>query len=222
MASTKFVAPRFETPARAGAAATDALPRTLVSEHVNRLAVCAAIGAGLWTYGLAMDTIVRPLTVHTAIPAPSVIVEAAAIAASLAMFFYVRFATHAPEWKADAGLVYVVLNAVAVAFINATTGFAAQMGGAAVGLSWNTVVILIAAIVVPATPRRMLAAALASACMDPIAAWIAYEAGAPIASLGNTLVVYMPNLACALVAALPAHALQRIGGRLRQAQEMGS
>jgi serine/threonine-protein kinase len=214
----------LDTPAPrpAGGTAPPALPHTLVSEHVDRLAVCAAIGAGLWAYGLVMDTIVRPLTVGAAIPAPSVTVEIVAIAASLMMFVYVRFASHAPERKADAGLVYVVLNAAAVAFINATTGFAAQLGGSAVGLSWNTVVILVAAMVVPAPPRKMLGAALLSACMDPIAAWISHLYGAPVASLGNTLVLYMPNVACAIVAALPAHVLHRLGGRLRQAQEMGS
>src|SRR5262252_489169 len=223
MPTTRFVAPRFETPApAAGARTTPPLPHTLVSEHVNRLAVCAVIGAGLWTYGLTMDTIVRPLTVGLAIPVPSVAVEIASIALSLLMFCYVRFAAHAAEQKADAGLAYIVLNAAAVSIINATTGFAAQHGSSSVALSWNTVVILVSAMVVPATPRKMLAAALVSACMDPIAAWIAYLHGAAVASLGNTLVLYMPNVACAVVAALPAHVLHRLGGRLRQAQEMGS
>jgi eukaryotic-like serine/threonine-protein kinase len=223
MPTHKRIAPRFDTPAPEAATRTsDQLPQTLVSEHVSRLAVSAVIGAGLWTYGLVMDTIVRPLTVAAAIPAPSVVVAILSIAVSLLMFFYVRFASHAAERKADAGLVYVVLNAAAVAFINATTGFAAQNGGAAVGVSWNTVVILVAAMVVPATPRKMLIAALISACMDPIGAWIAFLYGAPVASLGNTLVLYMPDVACAIVAALPAHVLHRIGRRLRQAQEMGS
>src|SRR5262249_43285944 len=219
----RLVAPRFDTPKPdAGARTQQLLPQTLVSEHVNRLAVCAVIGAGLWTYGLTMDTIVRPLTVGLASPAPSVAVEITSIVLSLAMFMYVRFASHAAERKADAGLLYIVLNAAAVSIINATTGFAAQHGHSSVALSWNTVVILVAAMVVPATPRKMLAAALVSACLDPLAAWIAYLHGAAVASLGTTLVLYMPNVACAVVAALPAHVLHRLGGRLRQAQEMGS
>ena len=224
MMTTRLIAPRLDTPApgAAGRSTSLQLPRTLVSEHIDRLAVAAAIGAGLWSYGLVMDTIVRPWTVGTPIPAASVIVELVSIAASLLMFLYVRHVAHAPERKADTGLAYVVLNAAAVALFNATTGFAAQTSGAAVGLSWNTVVILIAAMVVPATPRRMLAAALISACMDPLAAWIAYLCGAPVGSLGNTLLLFMPNFACAVVAALPAHVLHRLGRRLRQAQELGS
>jgi serine/threonine-protein kinase len=222
MSTHKFLKPRFDTPApeRTTLSLSRALPHTLVAEHLRRLAVCAAIGAGLWTYGVAMDTVVRPWTVGAAIPRPSVIVELAAIAASALMFLYVQYTSGSADRKATAGLCYIVVNAAAVAFINATTRFAAESGGR--GLSWNTVVILIAAMVVPATPRRMFAAALASACMDPLAAWIAHLNGAPIASLGNTLVLYMPNLACAIVATLPAHVLHRLGGRLRQAQEMGS
>src|SRR5262249_16792794 len=109
MPTPKLVAPRLDTPAPGTAArtASEQLPRTLVSEHVNRLGVCCAIGAGLWTYGLVMDTVVRPLTVGARIPTPSVSVELVAIVASLLMFFYVRFASHAPERKADAGLVYI-------------------------------------------------------------------------------------------------------------------
>src|SRR5262249_53857149 len=154
------------------------------------------------------------------VPVPSVVVEAVAIAASLLLLFYVRYTSDDAVRKTDAGLWYVVLNAAAVALINATTGLAERSGGR--GLSWNTVVILVAGMVVPATPRKMLIATVTSACMDPIAAWIAHLAGAPVASIANTIVIYLPNFACAVVAALPAHALHRLGGRLRQAQEMGS
>jgi serine/threonine-protein kinase len=113
-----------------------------------------------------------------------------------------------------------VLNAVGVAVINATTGLADLIGGR--GLSWNTVVILIAAMILPARPVKMLVASLASAATDPLAAWIAHLYGAPMVSAANTLVLYLPNFACAVVAILPSHVLHRLGRRLRQAQEMGS
>jgi len=38
----------------------------------------------------------------------------------------------------------------------------------------------------------------------------------------NTFVLFMPNYACAVVATLPSRVLQRLGRRLRQAQELGS
>jgi serine/threonine-protein kinase len=83
-------------------------------------------------------------------------------------------------------------------------------------------VILVGAMILPATPRRMLAASLASAATDPIAAWIGHLNGAPVASLANTAALFMPNFACAVVAVLPAHVLQRLGRRLVEAQELGS
>src|SRR4029079_15258034 len=94
----------------------------------RRLAVCAAIGAGLWTYGVAMDTVVRPWTVGASIPRPSVVVELAAIAASALMFLYVRYFSASADRKATAGLSYIVVNAAAVAFLNATPRLAAERG----------------------------------------------------------------------------------------------
>ena len=82
--------------------ASDALPDALLSEQVQRLAVCTAVGAGLWSYGLAMDTIVRPLNVIP-VPRENVIVEIAAIAISVLMFLYVRYGRHASRTKTEIG-----------------------------------------------------------------------------------------------------------------------
>src|SRR5881628_2276461 len=160
MPTPKLIAPRFDTPAPETSApdASHGLPDALVSEHIRRLAVCAAVGAGLWTYGLVMDAIVRPITVAVFIPRSILVVETVAIAVSLIMFVYVRYAPDAHARKTDAGLLYVVLNAAAVALLNTLTGLAAVSSGR--GLSWNTVVILVAAMILPATPRKMLAASL--------------------------------------------------------------
>ena len=174
----------------------------------------------MWTYGLLMDSTIRPLWVGAAVPSSSILVEILAIVVSLIMFAYVRYAAHAPERKADAGLVYFVLNAVGVALINMQTGLADTVGGR--GLSWNTVVILVAAMILPARPVKMFVASLAAASTDLLAVWIAHLNGAPVASVANTFVLYAPNFACAVVAILPSHVLHRLGRRLRRAQELGS
>src|SRR5262245_42877767 len=156
MATHKLVEPQLATPSPDATNRTGSrgLPAALLSEHVQRLAVCAAIGAGLWTYGLVMDTVIRPLTLSIPMPPSSVAIDIAAIVLSLAMFAYVRFSNDSPHRKADAGLVYFVLNAIAVAQLNVWVGLAAVTGG--LGVSWNTVVILIAAMILPATPRKIL------------------------------------------------------------------
>jgi len=222
MATHKLVEPQLATPSPDATNRTGSrgLPAALVSEHVQRLAVAAAIGAGLWTYGLVMDTVIRPLTVSVQIPRANVVIDAMAIVVSLLMFAYVRFSNDSPDRKADAGLVYFVLNAGAVALLNVLIELSAVTSG--LGVSWNTIVILIAAMILPATPGKILVASLIAAATDPIAVLIAQQYGATHAPLVHTLVFYMPNFACAVVATLPARVLQRLGRRLRQAQEMGS
>ena len=76
--------------------------------------------------------------------------------------------------------------------------------------------------IVPTTPRKMLAASLVAASMDPLGVWIAHLRGLPVPSVVNTFVLLLPNYVCAVVAMLPSHVLQRIGRRLREAQELGS
>jgi serine/threonine protein kinase len=219
---SRLIAPRVQTEALETNVRTSVgpLPDALVSEQVQRLAVCTAVGAGLWTYGLVMDTVVRPLTLAPVIPRSNLLIEFAAILISGLMFLYVRYGSHAPATKTDAGLLYFVLNAAFVALLDKWV-FSADVE--AVGrLSWTTIVILVSSMIVPTTPRKMLATSLAAATMDPLAVWIGHLRGMPTPSLVNTFVLFMPNYACAVVAALPSHVLQRLGRRLRHAQEMGS
>src|SRR6185295_6489156 len=107
MATQTLVTTHLETPSpgiRAGTA-PQRLPDTLVSEQVQRLAVSAAVGAALWTYGLLMDTTVRPLTVGAIVIGSKVVIEMLGILASALMFLYVRYAPPAPQVKSDPGLM---------------------------------------------------------------------------------------------------------------------
>ena len=113
-----------------------------------------------------------------------------------------------------------MLNAVGVALLNS---WALMPDDEAVGrLSWNTVVILVSSMIMPTTPRKMLATSIVAASMDPLGVWLAHLRGLPVPSVVNTFVLFMPNYACAVVATLPSHVLHRLSRRLRQAQEMGS
>ncbi|MGE0592584.1 MAG: serine/threonine-protein kinase [Vicinamibacterales bacterium] len=219
--SPRVLEPRRRTPAAASHASRGAhLPDDVLAEHVRRLSVAAAVGAGLWAYGLLMDTLVVPLALGRVAPRVSVATEVAGMLASVLLVLYVRHAGHTADAKARAGLLYLVLNAAGVAVLNSWQRplTDAQLGQ----LSWNTVVILVGSMIMPASPRRMLAAALVAASMDPLGTWIAHLRGLATPSLVQTLVIFMPNYACAVVATLPAHVLQRIGQRLRQARALGS
>jgi len=222
MAKERLVHPKLDTPLphSLGDSGTGPLPAALVSEQVERVAVCALVGAVLWTYGVVMDAVVRPLTFGSAVHPANIAIETAAMAVSVLMWIYVRFVPGAPGRKVDGGLVYFVLNAVAVALLNTWTRPVAI--DPTVQLSWNTVVILLAAMIIPTSPGRMLIASLLAASMDPLAVLVAHARGLQVPSAVNTLVFYMPNYACAIVATLPSRVLQRLGRRLQQAQQMGS
>jgi serine/threonine-protein kinase len=222
MAKQNLLQPRFDTPSPEATDQTTPhpLPDALVGDGLRRLAVCAAVGAGLWTYGVVMETIVRPLTVAAPVVPAIIGLEIIAIAVSALMFLYVRYAPDTLERKTGAGLAYFVVNAAIVALFNTWTQLPASSDGRA--LSWNTVVILVAAMILPVGPRPMLAVSMIAAATDPLVMGIQYLRGAPMASFGSVLVLSLPNFACAVVATLPSHVLQRVGRRLRRAQEMGS
>ena len=219
----KIIQPRVQTPlpgAPEPTASTHRLPDDLLAEHVKRIAIAGAVGAGLWLFGLVMDAIVFPLTVGPAPRTLTVVIDFLGIAVSAGMFVCIRHMAGSPQTKADIGLLFMVLNAIFVALVNsqARTVTSAAMGH----VSWNTIVILVGSMILPTTPRKMLAAAMISASMDPLGVWIAHLRGIAVPSVVNTFVLFMPNYACAVVAILPSHVLHRIGRRLRQAQEMGS
>src|SRR5262245_18998895 len=177
MAKPKLVEPRLETPTPRAVDQTTphALPAALVDDQIRKLAVCAAVGTSLWAYGLVMETVVRPLTVRAAVVPSIVSLEVIAILASALMFLYVRYVPDTLERKTTGGLVYFVLNAAIVALFNTWTHLGASGDGR--GLSWNTVVILVAAMILPVTPRRMLVASMLAAATDPLAVWIAHLRG---------------------------------------------
>lgn len=196
------------------------LPAALLGEQVRRLAVCAAVGAGLWTFGLLMDGLARPYTFGTPVPTTPIAIELLSIALSATMLLYVRVSPQTSQTKVDVALVYFVLNACAVALLNNW----AQKPVISMSslLSWNTVVILVAAMIIPASPTKILVASLVAASADPLAVWMAHLRGATVPGPVDTMVLFMPNYACAAVAVLPSRVLQRLGHSLRQAQEMGN
>src|SRR4051794_41838325 len=111
--STHKLVPRFDTPAPEHTTLSRALPQTLVAEHLRRPAVCAAIGAGLWTYGVVMDTAIRPWTGGASIPRPSVVAELAAIPPSAAIFPHPQYPSGSPDRNATPGLPHVVVHPAA-------------------------------------------------------------------------------------------------------------
>lgn len=197
------------------------LPDEIVADQVRRLASFAAVGAGLWTFGLLMDIVFLRFAESAFDPTPlTTTIEALGVLVGLAMFFYVRRSSHAGARKMDVGLLYLLFNALGVAILNVWTYLPQVIP--AMYVSWNAVVILIFSMFAAATPGRMLVATMLAASMDPLAVWIGSLNGIAVPPPLNVFVMFLPNYVCAAAAVVPAIVMQKIGRRLREAQDLGS
>jgi serine/threonine-protein kinase len=191
------------------------------SGEVRRLAVFAAIAAGVWSFGLLMELLFLPAAGYPNAPNyRSVTVETFGATSSLLMYLFARLSSAPPRVTIDAGFAFMIANALAIGLLNAWA-----MPPAVYELrhlSWVTILILVYSMIAPSTPRRTLVASLAAASMDPLAYGVVYSSGFPAPPLATAFVLVWPNYACAVIAMVPSHLLQRIRRRLREAQELGS
>jgi eukaryotic-like serine/threonine-protein kinase len=199
---------------------TTRLPDELLTEQVRRIGLFAAVIGALWTLGVFIDTVMAPRIWNMPISMRSVSLELMGIAAAALVVWYVRYCGHSPQTKTNVSLGYLVFNGMGVAVLN--TWIVPPVQVPVIHLSWVTVGILVFSMISPASPRKMLTTALITASMDPLALLIAYLTGAPVVSLPQAIVRSLPNYSCALIAMLPSHVLQRMGRRLREAQDLGS
>ena len=216
----KIIAPRLPARAAHGSERASArLPDDIVAEQNQRMVLFAAVGAAVWTLALTMDMVVLPLALGAKISRAVFLIEILAAATSTVIFLYLRYSSQRRPVKAEAGLWFMLVNAAAISLHNTWALSPTERLG---GLSWVVFLILVSSMIVPSTPRRILAASLVSASLEPLGVWIAHLRGIPVPSPFGTLVLCMPNYAAAVVAPLPAHVFQRLGRRVREARELGS
>jgi eukaryotic-like serine/threonine-protein kinase len=222
----RLIAPREPTPAPGRPPTTGFarhLPPDLVNDQLGRLALFSVIGMALWTCGLLVDQIVivtNPAVFEVA-GGKARIIELIGIVVSGAMFMYVRYARHSPDIKTDVSLVYLLLNAAAIAALNTWVAQPPTQGHL-VGVSWIAILLLIYSMVAAVSPGKMLAAALVAASFDPIGVWLAHLRGVPTPSLFGTLVIFWPSYAAAALSTIPSRFLRHIGHKLNKARELGS
>ena len=216
----KVVAPRLPTPIVRESRRTTGLPDELISEQIHRLALFALIAGGLWAVGLVIDAVLVPLAWGVEVSRRAVALEIGGIASAVWMYWLARHCTRPGRVKADVSLIYLILNAIAIAILN--TWIVPPAPGPTLFLSWAGPAILIFAMIAPVSPQRILIASLIAASMDPLAMLIAYLLGDPVVSLPQGLIRSIPNYSCAVIAMLPSRVLYRLGRRLREAQDLGS
>ena len=217
----KILAPRLPTPEpHESGRLTSRIPDDMMADQVKRLALLGLVSGSLWTLGLVMDWIVFPETLGTVLPVSAFFLDLFGAVTGFAVFAYARYSPGAPHVKADAGLWLMMLNCAFLAFLE--TWIAPPQQALAWQLSWSTVVILLCAMFMPTSPRKMLIAALISASLRPIGMWLAYLRGLDVPSLTQTLALSVPAFACAFIATLPSRMFQRMGQRLKEARELGN
>jgi len=214
----KLVAPRLPTPVSLGSGAlTSRLPDDILAGQIHRLQVFAAVAAGVWAFGLVMDGVIFPRTLGVMVSRKTLLIEVFAAVASLAIFLHVHYTKRAPQ---TGGLAFMLLTALGIALINT---WARDPTREAMGhLSWMTFVILASSAIVPSTPRKMLAASMVAASLEPLGVWCAHLRGVAVPGIVETLALTMPNYVSAIVATVPSQVFQSLGRRLREAQELGS
>jgi eukaryotic-like serine/threonine-protein kinase len=218
--AARRLAPRNPTPAMTSGGTSSTLPDDVAAEQVQRLSAFSLVAGGLWAMGLLMDSVVFPLALGARVPRVALFIEGLGVAGAIATYAWVRYSGSSLQKKSDAGPWLMMLNAADIALLET---WASDPTTAMVGhLSWVAVVILLAAMIVPSTPRKMLVAGLASASFGPIGVWLAYLRGVDTPSPLLTLLMYCPAYSCAVAAVVPARMFQKFGRRLREARDLGS
>jgi serine/threonine-protein kinase len=196
------------------------LPSDVVSEQAKRIVLFAGVAAFFWSFGLSMDAVVLPATVGARAPFAALVVEVVAVAVTIGVFLYLRFAHVMPHAQCAAGLWVMLLNALLITALELAN---LEMVEHAIGHpSWIAILILTAAMIMPATPRRTLIGSLIAASMGPagMAGLALFDSTVP--PLSTVIVLYLPNFIWAIVATLPSAMFQRMGRQLREARELGS
>ena len=219
----RVLAPRWDTSSNTSGIRRSAsrLPDEMAAEQVQRLALLGAVVGGLWTVGLFIDVLLAPIAWNTRISPQHVTLDLCGMALAVWMYWYAKYCKHdTPQRKTEVSVVFLVLNGIGVAIMN--TWHLPPPDMPTLFLSWNAVGILIFAMIAPPPPRKMLAAALVTATMDPLALLIAYLLGHQVPTLPEAIIRTLPGYSCAVVAMLPSRVLYRLGRQLQAAQALGS
>jgi serine/threonine-protein kinase len=192
----------------------DHASRDLLREQSIRIQLFYAIGVALWLTNLVLDLYMSP---HGDRGPHKLLIEGLGVALAAGIALFARCGRCSHRFKADAGVAFIVPHAFLLALLNSWT----VQPTTARPISGITVLILLFGMLAPARPRSMLLAGLVAASMDPFGVWIAHLRGLPTPSIVNTLLMFYPNYACALLTVVPARLLYRLGRQIREARALG-
>jgi serine/threonine-protein kinase len=183
--------------------------------------VFSTVALVLWTFALMLDSFIMPWLWDGWVRNwRAIVLELCGSIGSAVMCWHLRQSDTTVEEKSNAGTVMMLMHGAGIAAFNAWA--VPPAGDDILRISWICLLILIFAMIAPTTPRRMLVASLVVASFDPVAYWVAWLLGGKALDPAYVFIITWPSYACAFVAVVPARVLQRLGRRLREAQELGS
>jgi eukaryotic-like serine/threonine-protein kinase len=203
-------------------AAHTPLPADILERARDRVRIAGLTFAGLWLFVILMNEVVGRLLGAAAIGAvwsnPQSLLSIAGFVLSLAVALAVTRLRDKPHLALNLGLAYEFASALIVAIL---TEWLPRNDPQAV--SWVCVIIILYPSIAPASPRKTLAVALASATTIPIAILVNHWRGVQLnPHLFYQLWFILPAYVCAFLAVIPATVIRALGRQVRKARELGS
>jgi serine/threonine-protein kinase len=203
------------------------LPPELLAEASRRLGWAALIYACSYFVAYFGPHVIAWLSVPGyAFVRVQNIFAVASVLLGLVVFGLSRWSNFTPQRLLDVGLVFEVAGAFGISVAQFWNGFVPVeiFQNRFAGIPWESAWILIFPLIAPNTPRKVLAAALASASTGPVVVALTAALGTDI---GRTPVMVATQFLfttylCAVLAYLIACIVYGYGVRLRKAREFGS
>jgi eukaryotic-like serine/threonine-protein kinase len=203
-----------------------ALPYDLLEEASDRLKTMSILAAVLWLLGTVLDHLaLRAMTNGDPSWNDFKTTDAIAVVCSLAslgLFFYTRRFNPHPRLILDLGLVYMVLNCLALGLLRYWDPVP-QVRHVFPMITWIGAVLLMAAAILPNTPGKTLVASLIAACMNPLGLLVANARGIwEVGPASSAMVMHYPDFLLVGVAVVISHVVTKLGQQVTKAREMGS
>ncbi len=222
----RIVAPHPSTPAPSAPAGAGVwwMPADVLEQTCKRVGIAALVFAAVWAWVLVMNNLSSWLFTDHAHQveqwtAVGNTIGVTGLFISLAMMFVAGRLHHEPEKLLDVGLGFEVLTAALIGAHNWWNPWTVS----GMGVSWICVIIVFYPAIVPASARKVLAASVIAASMDPLWYLIGLQRGVEYGLDGLSLLwAFTPNYVCALLAVVPARIIRGLGRRVSRARELGS
>ena len=230
MEPTRLIAhPARETPPdlRTVPGQDRALPEDLLRQASRRVEIIALLGAALWFSGPALGHVAGLIT-NPGDPSwarflPMDAIALTCIATSLALYLYLRTGERDPRRVMDLALLYMIANGFGIGVMGHWGGLPMGPGDLSPMISWTGAVVLMFAALVPAHPRKMLAAGFIAVSMSPLGMLVGQASGIyPRTGLAGVLAMHYPDYLLLGVALVISRVVTRLGQQVSRERELGS